>query len=562
MKKLVTLLLAIVMLLALSAAAFADDKPTISILTTRQTAGTNDINELWFFKHLADKFNVNLELEQSFEDSRDQRISLMFGSADLPDIIWGINLDTTKIMTYGQEEQLLLDFTPYLNEETMPNAVETMKDYPDAFTASTTPDGKIYTMPYVKGSKYYDNTGAFSRAVRVYINTEWMEKCGITEMPKTLDDVLNVLRTFKEKDPMGLGENIMPLVTNSTKFQDYVWHCLGFYGGKGTQEYGTAWAIKNGQVVLPCYTEEAKAFLEYWNTLYTEGLFSPDTFTVDKVARRGWISSGYAGIIGDDTIQYAEEDWPKWVGLPMVTSDYCDKPVAAMNCSYTVGGSYASANTKYPELVAQIIDYMYSDEGAYYYVHGPMKGEEIYEGYEGWYYDENDMMTCDPVVRGEVNAQTTYVDKMISPCYYIAGRFDRTVEYAAKMAGKESSTRYVETPDQVTGKMLSSYVASEPDPSIWSGHWNLTQVEAMEGKLTGLILPEVYLSSEDNETIADIESVIINHVKAESAKFITGIRPLSEFDAYMEELRALDIEEYIDIYTNAYSTFIKANFGE
>lgn len=566
MKRSVCLVLTLVIMLCtcsgLSSVALAEERPTLTILTTRQTAGTNDINELWFFKFLSEKFNVNFELEQAFEDSRDQRISLMFGSADLPDIIWGINLSPTQIMTYGQEEGLLLDWTPYLNEETMPNAAAAMKDFPDAFTASTRPDGKIYAMPYLQGSKYYNNTGAFSRSVRVYVNTEWMELCGITEMPKTLDDVLNMLRTFKEKDPKGLGENNMPLVSNSAKFQDYVWHSLGFYGCKSGQEYGTEWAIKNGQVVLPCYTEEAKAFLELWNTMYNEGLFSPDTFTVDKVTRRGWISAGYPGLIGDDTIQYTEAEWPNWVGMPLVTSEYCDKPVAAMNRSYTLAGSYASADTEHPELVAKIIDYMYSEEGAYYYAFGPQKGEDVeYDGYEGWYYDDNGLITCDPVVRGEVNGQSTYVDKMISPCYYIAGHFDRTNATAAKMAGREGSTSYIQTPDQITGGTLTSYVSTTPDPTTWSGHWNLTQVAAMEGKLTGVILPEVYLSTEDNETIADIETVIMNHVRAESAKFITNQRDLSEFDDYMQELRDLGIEEYIDIYTKAFANFIDATFG-
>lgn len=566
MKKIVSLLLVAVMLCAMSALAIAADKPVISLLTQRHTAGTNDIEDLWWFEYLERKFDVEFELEQTFDP--DQRMSLMWGSADVSDLVWGmINDDANALMTYGQEEELLLDWTPYLNAETMPNAYAAMQDYPAAFTASTTPDGAMYALPYLKGSKYYDNTGAFGRSVRVYINTEWMEKCGITEMPKTLDDVLNVLRTFKEKDPKGNGVNNMPLVTNSTKFQDYVWHCLGFYGAASTQEYGTRWAIKDGKLAFPAYSEEARAFLTYWHTMYEEGLFSPDTFTVDKVARRGWISAGYAGMIGDDTLQYTEADFPNWVGLPLVSSEYCENPIASMNKNYNIGSTAVAATVaddeaKLAKIIA-IMDYMYTDEAAALYSGGPMKDTDIcYEGWEGWYFNEEGKIIDDPTVRGEVNAHTTYVDKMISPYYYVAGRFDHAGDQQYIMAGKEPITQYIPTVDVITGKEILSYCSEVVIPDNWDGWWRLKQVECMQGKLTGIILPNVYLTSDEVETISDIENVITDHIKSESAKFITGVRDLSEFDAYMDELRALGIEEYVEIYTNAYSGWFANTFGE
>lgn len=564
MKKIVSLLLVAAMLCALCAVAVADD--AITLLTQRHTAGTNDINELWWFEYLSQKFDVEFELEQTFEP--DQRMSLMWGSADVADLVWGmINDDANALMTYGQEEQLLLDWTPYLNEETMPNAYKAMQDYPDAFAASTTPDGAIYALPYLKGSKYYDNTGAFGRSVRVYINTEWMEKCGITELPTTLDELLDVMRAFKEQDPKGNGANNMPLVSNSTKFQDYVWHCLGFWGGSSTQEYGTRWAIKDNKLVFPAYTEEARAFLEYWHTMYEEGLFSPDTFTVDKVARRGWIASGYAGVIGDDTLQYTEADYANWVGLPLVASDYCADPFASMNKTYNIGSTAVAATVaedeeKLAKIIA-IMDYMYTDEAAALYSGGPMKGTDlVYEGWEGWYFNEEGKIVDDPTIRGEVNAHTTYVDKMISPYYYVAGRFDRAGDQQYIMAGLEPITEYPVTIDAVTGKEITSYCSEVVIPDNWDGWWRLKQVECMEGNLTSIILPNVYLTSDEVIEISDIESVITDHIKSESAKFITGVRDLSEFDAYMDELRALGIDRYVEIYTNAYAGWFQSTFGE
>ena len=75
--------------------------------------------------------------------------------------------------------------------------------------------------------------------------------------------------------------------------------------------------------------------------------------------------------------------------------------------------------------------------------------------------------------------------------------------------------------------------------------------------LTAVRLPDVYLSAEQNQRVADLSTVINDHVTAECAKFIVGTRSLDEFDAYFEELKALGIEEYIEIYRDAYAGFIE-----
>jgi len=56
--------------------------------------------------------------------------------------------------------------------------------------------------------------------------------------------------------------------------------------------------------------------------------------------------------------------------------------------------------------------------------------------------------------------------------------------------------------------------------------------------------------------VADLSTVINDYVTSETAKFIVGARPLDELDAYFAELKDLGIEEYIDIYTNAWAGYI------
>ncbi len=556
MKKLVSLLLAVALLVSVfSTLAVAEEKVTVSLLTTRNSTATNDIEDVWFFKYLAQKMNVDFELEQTLET--DQRISLMFASDSVPDLVWGIRLSNNDVMVYGMQEGMLLNWKDLITPELMPNTYQAMQDYPDAFTASTAPDGNIYTLPMITGSSYYTNTGSFSAAIRMYINKDWMDACGITELPTTLDEYLEVLRTFKEKDPMGLGENNIPLIGNQEKDKTFVWNALGFHG-TATQAYGTSFDLKDNQLVLPCYTEEAKEFITFYNTLYNEGLISPDYFTLDQTAARGLMASGVCGVLGDSTLTAIGDAWPSWVALSPLTSDVNDVAVAAFNPGYSVGQLYASAYTEHPEVLARIVDYMYSDEGALYYNYGPMKGtEETLGVVDGWYYDENNRITTDKVVNGEFTDISEYAYQYIKSYSSAPGRFDHYSQTAAAMAGIEFPGKEMTIVDKLTGAEIPSLIMDVYTDDNNDGHWRITQSEAMIDHLTAVRLPDVYLTAEQNQRVADLSTVINDYVTAESAKFIVGTRPLSELDAYFEELKSLGIEEYIAIYQEAYAPFLE-----
>ena len=69
------------------------------------------------------------------------------------------------------------------------------------------------------------------------------------------------------------------------------------------------------------------------------------------------------------------------------------------------------------------------------------------------------------------------------------------------------------------------------------------------------------MSEDDALTASDLLSVLKNHIESETAKFVTGIRPLSELDAFMAELEALGVKEYIALYEEAYAPFMDSIYG-
>ena len=179
------------------------DPITISILTGRHSNATNNAEDIWFFKYLEwwlgqQGYNAKIEVQQSSE--LDQQISLALGTDTLPDLIWGKTLLTENAVQYGTEEKMILDLAPYINEETMPNLCESLAKVPDALTASTLPDGGIYGLPYITYRGYMAATGSYGDAHRVYFDQKWLDACG-KEVPKTIDEFLDVLRAFKEIKP-------------------------------------------------------------------------------------------------------------------------------------------------------------------------------------------------------------------------------------------------------------------------------------------------------------------------------------------------------------------------
>ena len=560
MKRIVSLLMAAIMVFGLfGAVAMADDKPTLRLITMLHTEQTAAIEDLYIFKYIEKYFDVNLELEAVTSESMGERATQLLLSDDVYDLMW-LGLGNSDAIKYGVDAGELLDWTPYLTEELMPNAMKAKADYPDAFAASIAPDGKQYSMPYIRGAVYDNNTGAFSATIRVNINQDWLKAVG-KEMPTTLDEFLDVARAFKEQDPGNVGEDLIPIIDNQDKIKDFIWNSLGFYAAGGGQKYGTSFAIKNEKVVLPAYTSEAKLFMETLKTMYDEGLISRDYFTLDQTANRGIVAEGRVGIFGDSTLQPAENNWQPWWAMSPLASSVNDLRVASVNFGYSIG-TYAAADTKYPELVAKITDFMYSDLGAMLYQTGPMKGTEEaeIEGCNPWWINEEGTVVNDLVVSNPTytltNGNTAF--------YYIAGRFDNYQQYRYDYAGVEHAQTVKTIKDVITGREVPAPVTTDDifKDDSWDHRWRVSQTAAMEDYLTFIRLPSVYLTSDQEEEVTDLKMAIEDYITQETPKFITGARSLDEFDAYQEELKKLGVERYIEIYTEAYAPFMESTFGE
>ena len=187
---------------AVSEHPITTDPITISIFTSRLTTATTDADSLWYFDYLEwwmnqQGYNITIEVQQAVGDELEQQKSIMLGTNNLPDIMWGIVLGDSDSVIYGDQEGMVLDWTPYLNEETMPNLMKLLDKNPESMDSMVTPGGGVYGLPCFKSRAWGGTTAQYPTRPLLWLNESWLKECGL-EMPGNVDDFLDVLRAFKD----------------------------------------------------------------------------------------------------------------------------------------------------------------------------------------------------------------------------------------------------------------------------------------------------------------------------------------------------------------------------
>lgn len=568
--KLLSLLLALAMLMGMTAGLAESDAVELNIFCSLASNSGVDANNLWWWRYaeyrLAQKgINVKLNVTGAIGEEATTGKALRLGSGNLPDIMWGFTMSGPEIVLYGDGDGVMLDFTPYLNETDMPNAYKcSQTNGADAFAASLSPKGKIYGMPYVVDRTLGWLAGSSPNFNCTWINTTILEQLGY-EMPTTKDELLTVLRAAKEYETESGKEMIPALASDGGFLNMLVFAYLGFYGTD--QAYGIQPGIKDGAITLPVFTEEYREYLEFFHTLYEEGLISTEYFTMDGETQKALAKEGnfliYASILNE--ISDVPEVFKQYTALAPVTFDEGVAPVASVTVPYTCNSVWASAKTEHPEEVAALLDLLYDDEAMMCYFYGPVLNDPL-GLVEAWQINEagNDLVHAQVGAEKQYSMLNERQFAVIAPCGLVGDC--STYTYYAKnvVAGLDFNLAYDEYDDCITGKKVTltnkSGYKEKYDNSV-DAYYRLNRYYAWINNLTTVRISMLYCTAEESERITDIQSVLDSYIRENFAKFVTGGRSLDEFDAYQEELKQLGIEELLDIYQRGYEPYIDSVFN-
>lgn len=370
MKRLISLLLALATVLSLvacgkdsGAGSGEGERPTLTIGVGMSAKVTWEDN--WFTKYMEDRLNCNIELMffSAEKTERKRQMTTMIAAQEkLPDILFNFNLNKDEIFIYGQDGYLM-DLAPYFDdpnweldkkyrwhEQMLEYHGQEIHDY--ALTAYRDPYGALYAWP----SCYSSET---DRVVAMpFINTSWLDKLGL-EMPTTWDELLNVLRAFRDQDPNGNGiRDEIPMIGSNTLYcaDAPTWVMNNF--GEYVYDANLLTYDENGKIDVPYTTETYREGLRQLRKLVDEDLMSTLTWTLKDKAE---LTSLWTPADGETTVglifgyptsytTQGDEDILQYAPLPPLEGSYV--PLRAM----TVGKShFITADCENFDLAAEFL---------------------------------------------------------------------------------------------------------------------------------------------------------------------------------------------------------------
>ncbi|MGO4545541.1 extracellular solute-binding protein [Paenibacillus sp. 2TAB23] len=224
-------------------------------------------------KYLAEKTNTKLDIVFLPHTQMDQQLSTKYAAGDIPDVVMGWNA-SGELFANNQ----LLELNEYIDQYG-PNL---KKVIPKAAWDAVTIDGKILGIPEPAGGNVTENS-------IFYVRKDWMDKVGITEAPKTPDELLALLRAFRDQDPNGNGQKD-EIAFSSRENLAWVNNIFGMFG----QTHMTA-KYENNELLPGFITSNNKQGLGFMRTMFEEKLIDSE-FMTNK--RNVWEQKIQQGIVG------------------------------------------------------------------------------------------------------------------------------------------------------------------------------------------------------------------------------------------------------------------------
>ena len=512
------------------------DKVTISAMAKYDTS-TNP-SELWLYKWALDKMNIEFVVQGLHRDAIAERTPLLMASNDYPEVFFAWDFSHDEASLYGDSEKQLIPIEGYINAEVMPNLTRCNDEEPYPLEMCRTITGEIYGFPNFAN-------GNSANYEPWWCKPSTYTAVGFEKQPETLDELLDFLRKVKELDPMGAGENNIPLGGSSQRHRPAA-TILNAFGFTTNGPQASLIAVHGGDyrtkdiIFMPAHPAYFEYF-KYMNTLYAEKLIDLDFFTVDAAVTYANFSEGYNAIITswDPDMR---EDTLEWLCMQPFGSEYNpDRTIAGNGFGSMAGYAFITekASPDKAEAICRFIDVGYDHPSAfkntppdqqgkgYLLSRGPQQGVD--DGYGivvGWVWDDDNVSTTGWLDSSGPAMPEAYRGE-ITP-FYQGSSFDNRTDHSE----------------------LALYSYDTAD-----GKYVLSQEENRSPFTNWIKYPGGMFEVSDATKIQDLESVLYDYVVAESAKFITGARPLSqeEFDKYCADLKAMGMDDYMEIQLKAFN---------
>jgi putative aldouronate transport system substrate-binding protein len=441
--------------------------------------------------------NIQVEFTEAPTDGFNEKKNLLFASNELPDALYRSAITPLEAVRYGTGGQIIPLET--LIDKYAPNLKKLMDTYPEIRAAITTPEGHIYAIPGIV-------TVNAARTDKKWMNQSWLTKLNL-KVPETTDELYEVLKAFRDKDPNGNGkQDELPMTARNAL--SIVPTMAGSFGLDFQLGYNIN--LENDKVNIWMGSERNKELLMYLNKLYSEKLLDQELFTAKEAQYLAKQGSGNTGFFFDQTNNPMLDSKvaDRYVGIAPVKGPHGDRLQLAAPVPRDFGAFAITSVNKHPEATMRWIDYFYGDEGSTLLRFGRLN--EHYELRNGIPYYKDDFLA--------------------------KGTQSKITPYAGGGAPH----------------LISEKVASYINP---------LQVQEAQKKLDPYMPKIRYAAPMFDEATAQQVNVLRNDIdkyyEEQSTKFIVGALSFDKWGEFQATLKKMKIDELQKVYQAAYDNLKK-----
>lgn len=492
-------------------------------ITIRSSAQVEDYETNRQTQIIEEKGNYDLSFNVIQSSEYDTKLNLMVaaGGEDLGDIIMRNDFADSMVYQYALAD-VIVPLTKYYKD---PDASYYSQDAikrtgVDFLPQITSPDGEIY------GLARFNQSISNEYPAKFWIFPDWLTKLNL-KAPTTPDELYDVLKAFKTKDPNGNGKADEIPMAGSTADTFWLQYLMNPFVYAGDTNYYT---VDNGKLGFAYTSEGWKEGLKYIKKLVSEDLLTPLTLTQDKKGLQALLDNketivGSSVATGMNLIMNAKDQRVvKYTGYAPLkgkngTQYATFRPGIARN------GMLVTKNCKDVEAAFRLGDYMVSEEMSKHTRWGeygvdyvdPKPGEVGLYDKQGFKTTIKEVLTWGPIQNK-----------------HWAGMGPWVREYALA-AGVVWSGDPLDTAKPIADAQM-----------IYTG------------KTPKEYIPKLIFTDEESEIVTAAQKSMETYVKESMAAFVTGAKDIDkDWSSYLNELEKMGASKVLSTSQKAYDRMYK-----
>lgn len=441
--------------------------------------------------------------------------------AEEPVDIYLYPFDTTEADLLGTQMNYIIPLEDLITEENTPNIWAILEANPELRDLITAPDGHIYTL------FANDVYNLYAYTQKLWVNRRFLEAYTADtgkEMPSTTAAFEEMLQYFNTHDMNGNGiQDEIPYIGQAGV--DGMYNLFGsFLPANSSSGFG-CYVNDRGELDFAYNMDAYKEALAYVRDLYSEGLISPDTFSISSEDRfiltSGNPANVRAGVVAavtaNQVVQLSSEPgsmtYDDYIALPPLEGP--DGIRTIMSTGETTVSLRNAITTRCQDPVAAIkwLDAGYSEAARLYAVYGGLENE-------AWTYADGETL------EGPGRVITSLLDREDNVCWRGQGIVFRITEQDYLSMDASQIATNSDLASYRANRAYRPYMLQNPwPPIVWAGE-----------------------NAEEGAQFSELNGLIQKAVTEFYTDVILGRKNLeSDWDSYVQSLNDINLERYIEL---------------